>query len=152
MQILYSTGAEFSLGSCEYTSRPATGGEQLTRLFIPIEIENVRTDAVVDTGGAYLILNPELAAELEIDSNDALGVEKINIRGEVRSGSLHRLQVVFAASEGVGLPVEVTVFVPALFPGESWALPSFVGWHGCLERLRFALAPAEERFYFGSAD
>lgn len=47
---------------------------------------------------------------------------------------------------------DVTAFVPHLTPGENWPFPTFLGWHCCLERIRFAIDPAEEKFYFGPTD
>ena len=46
--------------------------------------------------------------------------------------------------------VDATVFVPDLKPDQAWGdLPSFIGLSGCLERMRFAVDPATEMFYFG---
>jgi hypothetical protein len=28
-------------------------------------------------------------------------------------------------------------------------LPTYLGWHGCLERLCFAVDPIREQFFFG---
>ena len=34
------------------------------------------------------------------------------------------------------------------FVAPDWPGPSVIGWRGCLERMRFALDPGEEAFYF----
>lgn len=50
----------------------------------------------------------------------------------------------------LSLEVNATVFVPNLRPNEVWPYPSFLGLSGFLERLRFALDPSENAFYFGA--
>jgi len=45
--------------------------------------------------------------------------------------------------------VQATFFIPALLPGESWNFPNFLGLDGFLNRIRFAVDPAENIFYFG---
>ena len=56
---------------------------------------------------------------------------------------MERIPVRFAAEEGNSLEVEATWFL-----SEDWIGPPVIGWKGCLERIRFALDPAEEPFYF----
>ena len=34
------------------------------------------------------------------------------------------------------------------FVSEDWPGPNVLGWKGCLERMRFALDPSDESFYF----
>jgi hypothetical protein len=63
--------------------------------------------------------------------------------GTIR-GEWIRVPLILLASEGDELPVEATWFVSADWPG-----PLVIGWKGCLERLRFALDPGHESFYFG---
>ncbi len=43
------------------------------------------------------------------------------------------------------------LFVPeASYEGIS-EMPSILGWHGCLDRLRFGVDPVTDTFYFGPA-
>jgi len=51
--------------------------------------------------------------------------------------------------QGQDLEIEATVFVPTLPPGETWRHPNFIGLSGFLERIRFAVDPEENAFYFG---
>ena len=51
---------------------------------------------------------------------------------------------------GEGLTVDVTAFVPEAEFTEAWGLlPSYLGLNGCLDRLRFAVDPVTDTFYFG---
>jgi hypothetical protein len=51
--------------------------------------------------------------------------------------------------EGDDLEIPATVFVPTIPPGETWLHPNFLGLTGLLDRIRFAVDPAENTFYFG---
>lgn len=146
MLILASDRSEFCSGYTTCESKPATAREGFNRLFIPVTVGNTILEAAVDTGGAYLIIDPEIASDLEFDPAEALQTETIAIRGVEYSGSLYRLPIRLDAVDGHGIELEVTAFVPV---GE-WPLPSFIGWHSCLEWMRFAVDIAHERFYFGA--
>ena len=53
------------------------------------------------------------------------------------------------ADEGDSLTVDATAFIPDV--EEYWGdLPTFIGLTGFLERLRFAVDPSTDTFYFGS--
>jgi hypothetical protein len=48
------------------------------------------------------------------------------------------------------MDVDATVFILGPESEESWGdLPSFIGLNGCLERMRFAVDPTSDSFYFG---
>jgi hypothetical protein len=51
----------------------------------------------------------------------------------------------FEADEGSPLAVEATWFV-----ADGWPGPIVIGWKGCLERMRFALDPSADAFYFAN--
>ena len=150
MTLLLPEGGAFTTGVCPCSNRAATKGEWLTRLFVPITVEGIATDAVVDTGGAYLIPDTETTARLGLDPNDSLGAGLLRVRGARYHGALHRVSLAFKPSAGEGLVVEATAFVPELAPGDVWPLPTYLGWHGCLERLRFAVDPVADQFFFGA--
>ena len=149
MTLLLPDGGEFTTGVCPCASRAATEGERLTRLFVPVLVEGIATDAVVDTGGAYLIPDTQTAARLGLDPDDALGAGTLRVRGTRYHGTLHRVSLTFPALTGDDVTIEATAFVPDLSPSEVWPLPTYLGWQGCLERLRFAVDPVAELFFFG---
>ena len=146
-----NTGAEFACGESPCFLHPAVLGDQLTRLFVYCRIGDTETTAVVDTGGAYLVLDPTVANSTGVDLGDAIARERIHIRGFVQRGTIHRIPLTLLAAEGEPLTFEATAFVPELEHGETWPLPSYLGWQGCLDRIRFAVDPAEEVVYFGAA-
>jgi hypothetical protein len=130
---------------------PATTGDRWSRMFVQVKLANEPMRAVIDTGGAYVIVDPEFAARAGVTRTSAIGVERILIRGLVCRGTIHRVPLTFVASSGDSVCIEATAFVPELEPGERWPLPGYLGLQGCLDRLRFAVDPVGERFYFGPA-
>jgi len=141
-------GRSFARGVATYLigqpGEPAAG-----RLLLEIAIENRRLVVAVDTGGHYLICDPEFALALEPYLTDPVGKTRLTIRGVEYRGTLYLLTMEFLANRGENLLVPTTVFIPDLFPGEAWNLPSFLGFTAALDRVRFAIDPETTQFYFG---
>lgn len=99
----------------------------------------------------FSFVPPPIANRLQLDENDSLGEDVVGIRGSNVRGRLHRVNLKFLAEEGQSLTLEVTALIPKDTREERWVseLPCFLGLHGCLERLRFAVEPYTETFYFG---
>jgi hypothetical protein len=146
-----ATGAEFASGESPCFTHPAVLGDRLTRLFVYVRIGDAETTAVLDTGGAFLVIDPQLADDIGVYRSDAIARDRIHIRGFVHHGTIHRIPLTLLAAEGEPLTFEATAFVPELEHGETWPLPSYLGWQGCLDRIRFAVDPADEVVYFGAA-
>jgi hypothetical protein len=151
-RLIDSSGAEFATGQMPCFMRYAIAGDRLTRLFVHARVGMARISAVVDTGGAFFVVDPELATTIGVDRNDAIARERIHIRGSMLRGTIHRLPLTLLAAKGEPLTFEATAFVPELEHGETWPLPSYLGWQGCLDRIRFAVDPADEVVYFGAVD
>jgi hypothetical protein len=149
MTLLFPDHQPFATGAAAFSYRPVTMADPTNRLIVQVEIDGLQTEAVVDTGGAFLICAPELASSLALDRASAIEAQSINIRGERFTGDLYRLQLTLPADEGADLEIEATAFVPTLEPNQIWPFPSFLGMHCCLERARFAVDPVGETFYFG---
>lgn len=136
-------------GATGYRYTPVGEQDLSPRILVPVQIEEIETEAVVDTGGIYLICTPEIAKELQLDPGAALGRSELNIRGHSINGALYRVALTLIAEEGKGCVLEATAFVPDDDPLRIWDLPVFLGMQGCLERMRFAVDPKDERFFFG---
>lgn len=147
--LFLESGDSFCTGVCGYRFAPLAN-DITDRILLPIEINNITTEAVVDTGGIYFICSPELVELLNIDPSAALETnKKLNIRGSTIWGDIHRLSLRLTATKGSSYDIEVTAFLPD--PSRSIeGLPSFLGFYGCLERLRLAIDPNTETFYFGA--
>lgn len=150
-RLVTGTGAEFASGESPCFLQPSALGERLARLFVYVRIGAAETTAVVDTGGAFLVLDPALADSIGIDRRAAINRDRIHIRGFVHRGTIHRIPLTLLAAAGEPLTFEATAFVPELDHGETWPLPSYLGWQGCLDRIRFAVDPVDEIVYFGAA-
>ncbi|MEA2464533.1 MAG: hypothetical protein QOJ98_2280 [Acidobacteriota bacterium] len=150
-RLVTALGVEFASGESSCFVRPGFTGDRLNRLLVHVAVGQERTTAVLDTGGAFLVLDPAFAATVGIDHADALAHDRIYIRGFVHHGTVHRMPLTLLATTGESLTFEATAFVPELEHGETWPLPSYLGWQGCLDRIRFAVDPADEVVYFGAA-
>lgn len=101
-----------------------------------------RDMALLDTAAHWCVLTPELAEELGYLV--AAGSVRLSSRfGDFR-GELVRIPLTLLEDTGDPLIIEATWFVC-----EDWPGPLVIGWKGGLERLRFALDPREDAFYFG---
>jgi hypothetical protein len=107
--------------------------------------------AMLDTGAHWTLIGPELIESL----GDQLGAELDSLTMSTRignfKGTLHRLPIHLIAEQGADVTVEATCLA---LP--DWEGPTILGFHGFLERLRFALEPGMSadtpgRFYFGGA-
>ena len=145
-----ASGEPFATGEARWNTRFALAGDKLARLFVQVEIDGLPASAVVDTGGAYLILNPEVADRLQLGRDAIIHRDQLFIRGMSCWGTVCRVPITLPATAGDPLTFEATAFVPELEHGETWPLPSYLGWQGCLDRIRFAVDPADEVVYFGA--
>jgi hypothetical protein len=92
---------------------------------------------------------PSVVRALNLNAAQALGAQTILFRDERVRGALHRLTLTLLAEDGEDMQLDVTAFAPdASYEGVP-ELPSILGLHGCLERVRFAFDPVTDTFYFG---
>lgn len=146
----FYTGDTFASGAIQYRYRPGTPGERTPRIWLRLEIEGLPVTAIMDTGAPYLVCSPDMAHKLQLGPETSLGTERLLIRGFSVSGHLHRLNVRFHAEQGMSLDIEATTFVPDPDWQDRWGdFPPFIGLGGCLERIRFAIDPTDDTFYFG---
>jgi len=151
MPLHFRDGRAFATGCARYRSRTPTERDTAPKPHVKVQIDDLREEALLDTGAAYLICPPRVANLLTVSDADVLEEVTIVIRGSPVVGKLHRFSLTLIAEEGEGLTIDVTAFIPDERREERWAsdLPCFLGWQGCLDRLRFALDPLTEKFYFG---
>jgi hypothetical protein len=147
--LLFDNGDSFSIGSAPYVYEPASKDETSPRIILFIKIGEINTRAFIDTGGVYLFCPTEIADQLNLDPSQGIPVPDLRWRGVRFSGSLYRLPLTLLANEGESLIIEATAFVPHTDTERSVDFPCILGMSGCLERLRFAVDPASDTFYFG---
>jgi len=151
--LFFQDGTPFAKAFSSYAYRPVEEYDKYPRIFIQVEIEGFQTEAFLDTGSPYVICDPIIAENLSLDLTHGEKIEKFLIRGYTIEGYLHRMNITILAEGGQGLPVDATVFVPNLTPDQDWGnFPSIIGLSGFLERIRFAIDPIKDRFYFGDLE
>jgi hypothetical protein len=151
--LLLPDGRSFSNAYTTYTYKTATVQETSPRIFLQVSIEGIDTEAFVDTGAPYVICRHQVAQALNLDPDYGERIENFELRGTRLNGRLYRLTVTILAEAGENMPVDATVFVPDLQPNQEWdRFPSILGLTSFLDRIRFAVDPAEDRFYFGCLD
>jgi hypothetical protein len=144
----------FVQGVVEYTDYDPS--QSHSRIMIPVHFGDVprETYAVLDTGAPWCILNPLYASSIGVDYrvhgtvDHKLGIRGVNFNGWLCTDIPIRIE----ADRGKSLAIAATVFIPELEPGQIWDLPSFLGLSGFLERIRFAIDPGNNLFYFGALD
>jgi predicted aspartyl protease len=100
--------------------------------------------ALVDTGAPYCLFDTQWIETLQLRREDG---ESISLRTPygLYAGTIHRLPIRVVAEEGQSLEVDASVFVT----DDHWQHGNFLGYSGFLERLRFAVDPDNNSWYFG---
>ena len=145
--ILPVPGDEFLTGVSRYSDFHPERREPLSRIYVSFRPQDARIRFVglLDTGGHFCILSPEVVDLI----GDTLGGSEgetslLTAQGRI-SGKLFRHTIELLATRGDSLAVEATVLV-----SPQWRGPSVLGYTGFLDRMRFAIDPLENKFYFGS--
>jgi hypothetical protein len=140
----------FAQGACAFSRTISTQQGELDRITLLVQVDDITTEAAIDTGGAYLFCNPQLAETLNLDESDALTVNALEIRGQTLRGTLHRVFLNLLADRGETIQLDVTAFVPRPGPHVEVDVPVYLGFRYCLENCRFAVDPVTDTFYFGN--
>ena len=90
------------------------------------------------------MVNAELAEDLGLFNRDGEPTTIVSRIGAVQ-GRLVRAMTRLIAEDGESLDIEATVFV-----SPDWMAGNFIGYSGLLERIRFAVDPHTNSFFFGS--
>jgi len=147
--LFFENGEPFATGALTYDDgQPESAAN--ARIMIQVQIEGQAIRAMVDTGAPWVVLDPELAEDMQIEGGAPVESARLQIRGTTYDGSLHRIPVHLLAERGESQPVDATIFVPVLRQGEVWGnKPNFIGLLGLLDRIRYAIDPSTNTFYFG---
>ncbi len=99
---------------------------------------------MVDTAASLCVLEGVLADLLSPYCQVLSRDQQLSSRMGTFVGDLVRAPITLLADEGESLTVDATVFLSTDWPG-----PNFIGYNGLLERIRFAVDPPTNSFYFG---
>ena len=116
------------------------------RIFVRVlpESQSSYILAAVDTAAPWCIFRPVVANSWMRNLDPIPGPVVLSTRLGQFHGSLFRGLITVLASSGESLDVEATAFLTPEWPG-----PNFLGYQGFLQRIRFAVDPENNLFYFG---
>jgi hypothetical protein len=99
---------------------------------------------MVDTAAPWCVFDADLGDALRDSFEPIPGRVVLTTRLGAYAGALYRGQVAFEDLEGESLDFEVTAFLSS-----DWQGGNFLGYEGFLQRVRFAVDPESNLFYFG---
>jgi hypothetical protein len=135
--------ADFACGYQWYLDSLPAAAETVPRIVVTVLVAGNEITALLDTGANQCILEWALAEQL----NAPVEARVVQIRalgGNVHQGILFSTVITFLADEGESVSLEVAAWSAETFTG-----PNLIGYGGVLERVRIALDPATNRFFFG---
>lgn len=144
--LVTTAGESFATGVSAYLDAHPEIRDPLPRVYVEIYLEGMNESfmALLDTGGHYCILQPDIVKKLQGGLIDRLtSAELHTARGKIH-GDLYSHRVTLLAQRGDSLEIEAAVFV-----SPDWQGPNLIGYVGVLDRIRFAVDPGGNRFYFG---
>ena len=145
--MLNLNGEPFAPNAARYYEEDPSLESEQTSIHVQIVIRGemeIATLARLDPATPWVVLNAELTRTLGLGAN---GPEtQLQTAAGRMKGTLERYPILLAAEEGRSLEIDATLFVC-----RDWKKGNFLGYAGLLERIRFAIDPASQLFYFGSA-
>jgi len=102
-----------------------------------------RVDALLDTAAEWCVISTRAAEMAGYPIDTRCRQSLMSTRFGTLQGTIERIPLTIPADEGEHLTLEATWFV-----SPDWAGPVVLGWRGLLERIRFAVDPDAQKFYF----
>ena len=136
----------FATGVSTYLDARPGIAEPEARIYVKFQPHGTELPflALLDTGGHFCILNRDVTALIRDQLTEKLREVVLRTAHGPVAGELYLHTIRLLAEEGMNLDVPATVFV-----SPEWRAPSFFGYSGFLDRIRFAIDPRINRFYFG---
>lgn len=143
--MLLRDGAQFCRGRSRFLDH-VPGAHEDTKVYVKIMPEALGQVLVaqLDTGAAWAVLDAEVAEAMSLLDGGGFPIPLSTRRGR-QHGRLERVRIDLLADEGESYGLEATVWV-----SPEWRWGNFLGYGGLLERIRFAVDPSDNSFYFGS--
>ncbi len=136
----------FATGSSRYLDARPGFDEPEPRIYVKFRLAGVELPflALLDTGAHFCILNRDVSELIQDQLTNRLREVTLRTAHGPGRGELYRYPIQLLADEGENLDVTATVFV-----SPDWQAPSFFGYSGFLDRVRFGIDPRSNGFYFG---
>lgn len=144
--LLTPSGEPFTTSGSEYLDGYPGLDEDRPRIYVKFRPEGTPASylALLDTGGHFCILSQEVIRLVEDQLTDSLGEMVLRTAHGPVPGELYMLRIQLVGEMGDHLGVDAVVFI-----APDWQGPNFLGYSGMLDRLRFAIDPRFNHFYFG---
>lgn len=141
-------GQPLTTGEARFFDQIPGSPEPNAKVFVRFRLgEQVdEVTGLLDTGATYSIFRSDLADYAGLPTESS-GTATVSTRLGSFKGRLVRSAITLVADQGEELRTEATFLIVDDWPGGN-----FLGYTGFLERIRFALDPPANRFYFGSGD
>jgi hypothetical protein len=148
--VLTLNGMPFTSGQTTYYDLDPTDASRKSAIYVQVVLpidSGISLYAPVDTGAPYCIFETEIVEALGLSSDSG---EKIRLRTPygLANGTIQRIMLRLVAERGDSLDIDASVYVP----DDDWRFGNFLGYAGFLERLRFAVDPTTNAFYFGACE
>ncbi len=143
--LVTSDGLPFARGRVHFLDEDPEVEKGTSKIYVTIEPQDFGFPilAQVDTGAPWSILRRDVAEVMEL--LDGQGESKrLQTPLGLIDGHLKRITITLLADEGESIDIAATVFV-----SKNWSAGNFLGYGGLLERVRFAVDPIQNHFYFG---
>jgi hypothetical protein len=136
----------FATGRTRYFDDPIKGVASSPRIFLEVWPGAFPAPvlAMVDTAAPWCIFDAEIGEVIRKSFELVSGRVILSTRLGTFGGALYSGRVAFELLEGEALDLEVTVFL-----SPDWQGGNFLGYEGFLQRIRFAVDPESNLFYFG---
>ncbi len=145
--LLLGARAPFATGASSYSDIHPGWPDPHSRIYVKFRPHGIDVDpvflALLDTGGHFCIFNEVVAASVSDLLTDGLGTTTLRTAHGPVAGELYLLRVELIAETGKDLDLETVVFI-----APEWRAPSYIGYSGALDRMRFAVNPEHSRWYF----
>ena len=145
--MLNLSGEPFASNVARYYEEDPSLESDQTSIHVQIIIQGdieIATLARLDPATPWAVLNAELTNTLGLGASGP-DVHLRTNAGRMK-GTLERYPILLVAEDGQSLEIDATLFVCS-----DWRRGNFLGYTGLLQRIRFAIDPASQLFYFGSA-
>ncbi|MBN2366249.1 MAG: hypothetical protein JXL67_08770 [Calditrichaeota bacterium] len=147
MELRSQDGSYWNTGSCQfYSDYPYGSFNLLVAIQFSLGKSFPKVPGLLDTASRWVVFSREFLESMGIpfiEQNST--VEKMHTRFGLIEGFIDRLSLEIVADKGNSISIDSTCFI-----SQDWPGPPVIGWKGCLERIRFALDPSVDRFYFGT--
>ena len=139
-------GTPFTTGRATYRDLHPQRRSMKSAIYVQVVLPihpNISLYAILDTGTPFCIFETEIAEALGLFPIDGESMSLKTAYGPFH-GTIRRAILRLVAEQGDSLDIEASLFVT-----DDWTYGNFLGYSGLLERIRFALDPMTNSFYFG---